>query len=123
MFDFNPIYLFYLLVGLSAAMLAEGAYLLVYNTASYRKKINRRLKWMSDTTDRQSVLVEVRRERGLTSSGDYRLPIVSLNRLLLQSGLTMGLGRLILVIVIAATAAFIGVVMVKGSVFYGFLAA
>jgi tight adherence protein B len=123
MFDFNPIYLFYLLVGLSAAMLAEGVYLLVYNNASYRKKINRRLKVMSDKTDRESVLVQLRRERGLTSSGDYRLPIVSLNRLLLQSGLTMGLGRLFLVIVIGAMAAFIGVVMVKGSVFYGFLAA
>jgi tight adherence protein B len=123
MFDFNPIYLFYLLVGLSAAMLAEGAYLLVYNNASYRKKINRRLKVMSDKTDRESVLVQLRRERGLTSGGDYRLPIVSLNRLLLQSGLTMGFGRLILVIAVAATAAFIAVVMLKGNVFYGFLAA
>ena len=29
--DFNPIYLFYLLIGLSAAMMAEGAYLLAYS--------------------------------------------------------------------------------------------
>jgi tight adherence protein B len=123
MFDFNSIYLFYILVGLSAAMLAEGVYLLVYNNASYRKNINRRLKVMSDKTDRESVLVQLRRERGLTSSGEYRLPIVSLNRLLLQSGLTMGFGRLILVIVIAATAAFTGVFIFKGSVFYAFLAA
>ena len=90
MFDFNSIYLFYILIGLSAAMFAEGVYLLVYNNASYRKNINRRLKVMSDKSDRESVLVQLRRERGLTSSGEYRLPIVSLNRLLLQSGLTMG---------------------------------
>ena len=102
MFDFNSIYLFYILIGLSAAMFAEGVYLLVYNNASYRKNINRRLKVMSDKSDRESVLVQLRRERGLTSSGEYRLPIVSLNRLLLQSGLTMGFGRLILVIVVAA---------------------
>src|SRR5262249_29316103 len=107
MFDFNSIYLFYLLIGLSAAMFAEGVYLLVYNNASYRKKINRRLKVMSDKTDRENVLVQLRRERGLTSSGEYRLPIVSLNRLLLQSGLTMGIGRLILVIVMAPIAAFV----------------
>ncbi|MGB2596819.1 MAG: hypothetical protein WBC87_18065, partial [Pseudolabrys sp.] len=100
MFDFNSIYLFYILIGLSAAMFAEGVYLLVYNNASYRKNINRRLKVMSDKSDRESVLVQLRRERGLTSSGEYRLPIVSLNRLLLQSGLTMGFGRLILVIVV-----------------------
>ncbi|HEX3341401.1 MAG TPA: type II secretion system F family protein [Pseudolabrys sp.] len=123
MFDFNSIYLFYILIGLSAAMFAEGFYLLVYNNASYRKNINRRLKVMSDKSDRESVLVQLRRERGLTSSGEYRLPIVSLNRLLLQSGLTMGFGRLILVIVVAATAAFIGVFVFKGSVFYAFLAA
>src|SRR6476620_7254227 len=123
MFDFNSIYLFYILIGLSAAMLAEGVYLLVYNNASYRKNINRRLKVMSDKSDRESVLVQLRRERGLTSSGEYRLPIVSLNRLLLQSGLTMGFGRLILVIVVAASAAFTGVFIFKGSVLYAFLAA
>ena len=123
MFDFNSIYLFYILIGLSAAMFAEGVYLLVYNNASYRKNINRRLKVMSDKSDRESVLVQLRRERGLTSSGEYRLPIVSLNRLLLQSGLTMGFGRLILVIVVAATAAFTGVFIFKGSVLYAFLAA
>src|SRR6516165_5759925 len=113
MFDFNSIYLIYLLIGLSAAMFAEGVYLLVYNNASYRRKINRRLKVMSDKTDRESVLVQLRRERGLTSSGDYRLPIVSLNRLLLQSGLTIGLGRLIFIIVVGAVVAFTGVFVFK----------
>ena len=44
MSNFNSIYLFYIFIGLSAAMFAEGVYLLVYSNASYRKKINRRLK-------------------------------------------------------------------------------
>src|SRR5512142_2880552 len=100
MLDFNPIYLFYLLIGLSAAMFAEGFYLLAYNKASYRKNINRRLKVMDQKPDRESVLVQLRRERGLTSGGDYRLPMVNLNQLMLQSGLTVGFGRLILVIVV-----------------------
>ena len=68
MFDFNSIYLFYILIGLSAAMFAEGVYLLVYNNASYRKNINRRLKVMSDKSDRESVLVQLRRERTSTLS-------------------------------------------------------
>ena len=46
-------------------MFAEGAYLLFYNNASYRKNINRRLKVMDDKPDRASVLVQLRRERGL----------------------------------------------------------
>jgi tight adherence protein B len=123
MFDFNSIYLFYLLIGLSAAMFAEGIYLLVYSNASYRKNINRRLKVMSDKSDRESVLVQLRRERGLTSTGDYRLPIISLNQLLLQSGLTIGFGRLILVIVIGAIAAFIAMLMFEGNAFHAFLVA
>ena len=95
MFNFNPVYLIYLLIGISAAMFAEGVYLLFYNKASYRKNINRRLKVMDDKPDRESVLVQLRRERGLTSGGDYRLPLVNINQLVLQSGLTIGFGRLI----------------------------
>ena len=51
-----------------------------------------------DRTDRESVLIELRRERGLTSSGNYRLDLVSLNRLILQSGLTIGFARLFIII-------------------------
>ena len=123
MFDFNSIYLFYLLVGISAAMFAEGIYLLVYNNASYRKNINRRLKVMADKADRESVLVQLRRERGLTSSGDYRLPIVKLNQLLLQSGLTIGFSRLILVIAISAAVIFAAVLIFEGNAFHALLAA
>ena len=46
MFDSNSRYLLLLLIGISAAIFAEGIYLLVYNNASYRKNINRRLKVM-----------------------------------------------------------------------------
>src|SRR5215475_5444063 len=123
MFNFDSIYLVYLLIGVSAAMFAEGLYLLVFNNASYRKNINRRLKVMDGKTDRESVLVQLRRERGLTSSGDYRLPIVSLNKLLLQSGLTIGFGRLVLFIVIGATATFVAMVTFEGNAFHAFLAA
>src|SRR5215471_5009724 len=98
MFNLDSSHLLLILIGLSAAMFAEGIYLLVYNNASYRKNVNRRLKVMSKETDRESVLVQLRRERGLTSGGDYRLPMINLNKLLLQSGLSIGLGRLVLFI-------------------------
>jgi tight adherence protein B len=112
MFDFNPIYLFYILIGLSAAMFAEGGYLLLYNNATYRKNINRRLKVLDDRPDRESVLVQLRRERGLTAGGDYRLPLINLNQLVLQSGLTMGFGKLLMFIAIGALAAF-GLVLLR----------
>jgi tight adherence protein B len=123
MFDFNPVYLIYLLIGVSAAMFAEASYLLFYNKASYRTNINRRLRVMDDKTDRASVLEQLRRERGLTSSGEYRLPLVSLNQLVLQSGLTIGFGRLILVITAGMIAAFTATMMSEGKIMHASIAA
>jgi len=118
MFNFNSVYIFYLLIGISAAMFAEGGYLLLYNKASYRKNINRRLKVMDAAPDRESVLVQLRRERGLTSGGDYRLPLVNLNQLLLQSGLSIGFRRLMLIIAIGMVAAFAGTMMFDGKLLH-----
>jgi len=106
MFNFDPIYLVYILVGASAILLVEGVYLLGFSTASYRKNINRRLKLMKDKPDRESILVQLRRERGLTSGGDYRLPLININQLVLQSGLTIGFGKLVIFIIIGAAGAF-----------------
>jgi len=116
MFEFSPIYLVYLLIGISAAIFAEGAYLLLHNKASYRKNINRRLKVMDATPNRESVLVQLRRERGLTSGGEYRLPLINLNQLLLQSGLSVGFGRLMLFVAVGMIVAFAGTMMFDGNV-------
>ena len=122
MFDFNPVYLFYLLIGLSAAMFAEAAYLLFYNKSSYRKNINRRLKVMDAKVDRESVLVQLRRERGLTSVGEYRLPLINLNQLVLQSGLTIGFRRLLLFIGIGMASAFAGAIVFDGKLMHAAMA-
>jgi tight adherence protein B len=121
--DFDSGYLIYLLIGLSVAMFAEGAYLLLYNNASYRKNINRRLKVIDDKQDRESVLTELRRERGLTAGGDYRLPLINFNQLMLQSGLTIGLTRLIIFISCGVVAAFIGTMILDGRILIALLAA
>jgi tight adherence protein B len=123
MFDFDRIYLFYLLIGVSAAMFAEGAYLLCFNKTSYRKNINRRLKVMQDSPDRESVLVQLRRERGLTSGGDYRLPLVNLNQLLLQSGLSIGFSKLMLFIVFGMVMAFAAAMTFDGKLSHAIVAA
>ena len=120
--DFNPIYLFYLLIGLSAAMMAEGAYLLAYSKASYRKNLNRRLQVMDTRPDRESVLVQLRRERGLTASGDYRLPLVKLNQLMLQSGVSLGFGKLLAVSGVLAIGGFAGTMIFDGSISKALLA-
>ena len=109
-FDFDPIYLVYVLVAASAGLFAEGFYLLCFSGASYRTHVNRRLKLMKDQPDRESILVQLRKERGLTGSGDYRLSSVNFNKLVLQSGLTVGIGRLALFVAFGAIVAFIAAV-------------
>ncbi|MCW5692963.1 MAG: type II secretion system F family protein [Pseudolabrys sp.] len=123
MFDINPLYFFYILIGLSAAMFAEGVYLFCYNTGSYRKNINRRLKVIEGAADRESVLVQIRRERGLTGAGDYRFNFLNLNRLLLQSGLSIGINRLVVFVALGAVGAFAAVVMFEHNLGHAVLAA
>src|SRR5277367_159088 len=122
-FDFDPIYLIWLFVAISAGLAAEAVYLVGFSAASYRSQINRRLMISKDRTDRESVLVELRRERGLTSGGNYRLNFIALNRLILQSGLTIGLTRLIVTIAIAAVVVFASTMVFRGSVMEAGLAA
>jgi tight adherence protein B len=110
---FDTANLFYVFVGLSAALLAEAVYLLFFKHASYRKHINRRLQVASDNTDRESVLIQLRRERGLTGAGEYRLPVINFNRLLLQSGLTLGVGKLLMFMAIAAVGTFGAMLVLK----------
>ena len=99
-------YLFYLFAAGSTVLLVEAIYLLCFSTASYRSSINRRLRLMKNQPDRQNVLVQLRRERGLTGGGGYAMRILSLNRLVLQSGLTIGLSRIVLVALAAAVLVF-----------------
>jgi len=115
LFDINPIYFVWLFVAVSAGLTVEAVYLMCYSAASYRSKINRRLMLSKEAISRENVLIELRRERGLTAGGDYRLGLVALNRLILQSGLTLGFARLILIFGIVAVVVFAALMVFRGS--------
>ena len=79
---------------------------------------------MEDKTDRESVLVQLRRERGLTAGGDYRLPLINLNQLMLQSGADHRLRPAAAVRrAVGAVAAFVGTLMFDGKPVHALLAA
>jgi tight adherence protein B len=105
-FELDPIYVIYLLVAVSAGMFVEGAYLLFFSGASYRKNVNRRLRLLRNEPNRENILVQLRKERGLTSAGNYRVGLEFLNRLILQSGLTIGLGKLLTFVAVGAVVSF-----------------
>jgi tight adherence protein B len=122
-FDIDPVYVIYLFVALAAGLFVEGIYLLFFNTRSYRKNVNRRLKLLDGQPDRENVLVQLRRESGLTMTGDYRLPLVALNRLILQSGLKLGIVKFAIYVVVLALFAFGLVMATRGDLLEAFGAA
>jgi tight adherence protein B len=114
MFDLDPLVLFYSLAALAAVFVAEAVYLLFHNTASYRTRVNRRLEVASKEADREKVLVQLRRERGLSADGDNLLPMAALNRLIVQSGITLKPARLVPVILCVAVATFVAISFFRG---------
>jgi tight adherence protein B len=114
--DFDPVYLIYALVAASAVLVVEAVYLLFFSSTSYRSKINRRLRVMNNAPDRETILIQLRRERGLTGGGDYRLPLVAFNRLLLQSGLTIGINRLLIFVAFGMVMTFAAIMFVHDNV-------
>jgi tight adherence protein B len=105
-FDLDPVILVYVLAAGSVILFVEAIYLIFFSAPSYRKRVNRRLRLMDGQPDRESILVQLRRERGLTRGGLYSLPVLSLNRLVLQSGLAMGLPKFLFCCVLATVAIF-----------------
>jgi tight adherence protein B len=122
-FDIDLVYVIYLFVALAAGLFVEGIYLLFFNARSYRKNVNRRLRLLDNQPDREGVLVQLRRERGLTMTGDYQLPLVALNRLILQSGLKLGIGKFAIYVVVLALFAFGLVTAMRGNLLEAFGAA
>jgi tight adherence protein B len=86
----------FVLFGAAVFLGVEAAYLAIAKRTSYMRKVNTRLKLMSNAGDQHEVLVQLRRDRGLTSEGRYKLPLIWFNRLVLQSGLRMGIWRIAL---------------------------
>jgi tight adherence protein B len=69
MFDINPITLIYVFAAISTILFVEAAYLMFFTTASYKTTVNRRMRLLQNEPNRENILVQLRRERSLTSGG------------------------------------------------------
>ena len=85
----RPEIAFYFAVAAAVMCAVEALGLAMARARSSRGHINKRLRLLSDTPDREEVLVQLRRERGLTEDGSFSFKMISLNQLLLQSGVGM----------------------------------
>jgi tight adherence protein B len=107
-FELDTTTLITLCAAISVVLFAEAVYLLGFSTASYRSRVNRRLKLSKNQPDREAILIQLRRERGLTNEGLLRFGVQWFNRLMLESGMTRGALTLVLVALVAGGAAFFG---------------
>jgi tight adherence protein B len=118
MFDINPVTLIYIFAAISTILFVEAAYLMFFSTASYKTTVNRRMRLLQTEPNRENILVQLRRERSLTSGGDYAFRLQSFNRLMMQSGVTIGLWKFAALVALVALIVF-GAVLARG---FGWLA-
>jgi tight adherence protein B len=92
-FELDQVTLICLFAAVATILFVEALYLMFFSTTSYKTTVNRRMRLMQTEPNRENILVQLRRERSLTSGGDYKFGLQSLNRLVMQSGLTIGLWK------------------------------
>ncbi|KAA2234943.1 type II secretion system F family protein [Salinarimonas soli] len=120
--DIDPLYVFYAAAALAVVLAVEAVYLLFSSERSYRSGVNRRLALGRGENDREKVLVQLRRERGLSPDGTLALPGAALGRLVLQSGVRVEPVRLALYAVGLAGLSFALALTATGVAAYGLAA-
>jgi tight adherence protein B len=113
-FELDTTTLITICAAISVVLFAEAVYLLGFSTASYRSRVNRRLKLSKDQPDREAILIQLRRERGLTKEGVFRFGLGLFNRLMLESGMARGPFLLAVIALVAAAGAFFGIIQFRG---------
>lgn len=114
----DPLVLVSIFAAVAVVLVVEAIYLLMFTGESYRDRVNRRLKLLTDQPNREEALVILRRERGLTGEGFYLVPVKAFNRLVLQSGVTIGIYKVVAVMAGLAVAGLVGGFVWKGDVFW-----
>ncbi len=80
-----------ILVFVAVLLSVTAAYLLISSQRVRRKTMSRRLGELGEGQASRVELGQIRRGRSLSAEGHFTFPIISLNQLVLQSGVTFGL--------------------------------
>lgn len=92
----DPIWLYYLCAFGAALAAIDSFYYLAFHSNDYRKQINRRLKVMETSANREQAIADLRRERGIEG---FRLRnFVWLKNLVVQSGIRLSPIEMVLLI-------------------------
>jgi len=111
----------YVLIAVAVMLAVEVLGLSLTRRQSYRSRINRRLQLLEAAGDRQAALIELRRDRGLSEEGHYRVPFISISRLVLQSGIRWGSGAVVGIMVLAFSAGALAAYLIAQSLLLALL--
>jgi tight adherence protein B len=90
----GPAHIFYASLVISGVLFVEAAYVLLEANDPWRRRINRRMMASENNSlSQKDVLVQLRKERGLDAEGKFILPVRWMNRLIVQAGIKIGIGR------------------------------
>ena len=99
----------YVLIFISTLLIIDAIARYSASKISYKKIKNKRLKILDKLEFGEEALVELRRQRGLGVEGKYVLPIISLNKLILQSGSSIGIKKIFILMLFLGIIPFIAV--------------
>lgn len=111
------------LLVIATFLVAESMLLLWADRRGKRGNINQRLSVQAKTENDEEALFELRHRRGLTAVGQYQFPLIAFNRLVMQSGISIPIRRLIMLIVVSATTGAFMAYSLTGSPFVSVAAA
>lgn len=100
---------FYVCSALAVIFLAEALYLGVIAPMRSRRAINKRLRVQSEVTGGEQALIRLKAQRGID---DRDLSVMGgLRKMLVQSGLTINLGRFLMIMVLACVVLVTGLLV------------
>jgi tight adherence protein B len=96
-------------------LVLEAVFLSVVGRLASRNQIHKRLASRANPSEQLQQLVKTRKGRGLSSSGEYTIPLLWLNRLVVQSGASWGINRFPVIFIAAGGAILAAVFWLTGN--------
>jgi tight adherence protein B len=119
----NALHLIPVFVFISVLLVVTAGTLIVSAQRTQRQSISRRLTAADAAQSSQHELKRILNGRSLSADGHYSLPLISLNRLILQSGVTVGARGVILVMAALGIGCYFVMAIVQDSIFVSVLCA
>ena len=99
-------YAIYIFAAAAAILLVEAFYMAASSAVGRKHNVNRRLQALGDGMTGEQVLLELKRERGISTEGTLNF-VSGLTRLLIQSGLRLSMAKFLMIVAATFLAIFL----------------